>query len=211
MNMVNNLGASGHANPFAGPDALHADPQTGVTRNRAGARVLTLTREFLVGLAGALEAECGPTAEAVAKSCGRAWGRRYAARLERELGQCLGTPFADVPLAEFTDCLALAFNHHGWGLLALDYGRHDRGLIVAELRHAPPVGENGLLAGLLAGLFSHFAGLTLDCIPTQRPDGEAGAARFVIGLADRLNRFADAAAQGRPHDEIMAELEAMRL
>src|SRR5205823_6097883 len=102
-----------------------------VTRNRAGARVLTLTGEFLAGLSTALEAECGPTAAAVAKSCGRAWGRRYAARLDRELGQSFGAPFADRPLTEFTDCLAAAFGHHGWGLLALDYGRHDRGLIGA--------------------------------------------------------------------------------
>ena len=104
-----------------------------------------------------------------------------------------------------------AFGHHGWGLLALDYGRHDRGLIVAELRPAPPAGADGLIPGLLAGLFSHFAGRDLDCLTTQRADGEAGVARFVIGLAERLGRVADAAAQGRPNDEIGGELEATRL
>jgi uncharacterized protein len=205
MNALDDRADRNHAEPFTGVDDLNADSQTGVTRNRAGARVLTLTREFLSGMATALETECGPTADAVAQSCGRAWGRRYAARLERELAQ---PPFADRPLAEFTDCLAAAFNHNGWGLLTLDFGHSDRGLIVADLRHSPAAGPDGMFAGLLAGLFSHFAGLALDCILTQRADGEAGVTRFVIGLSQRLGRFADAAAQGRSHDEIVGELEA---
>jgi hypothetical protein len=159
----------------------------------AGRRVLTLTPEFLAGLAASLESACGPTAGAVAKSCGRAWGRRLAGRL-----------------AESANGLSLAFNHHGWGLLTLDFNRLDRGLVAAELRHASVGLPEGLLAGLLAGLFSHFAGLALDCIPTQRPDGAEDVARFVIGLPQRLDRFAEAAGQGRSHDEILNDLETAR-
>ena len=50
-----------------------------------------------------------------------------------------------------------------------------------------------------------FSGATLSL------DREGSTARFVIGLAERLDDFADAAAEGRPHDQIVRELEMTRL
>jgi hypothetical protein len=91
----------------------------------------------------------------------------------------------------------MAFNHYGWGRLALDYRKYARGLLVAEVADGPS--PDALLAGLLAGLFSHFTGEDLDCISTGK---------FVIGLPGRLGRFAGAVAEGRSHDDIVRDLAA---
>jgi hypothetical protein len=191
---------------FAADDYFGTDVAAGVARDRAGTRVVSLPEELLDGLHETLAAECGPAAERVLKSCGRAWGRRLAERLAHELGEYHNEPLAAAPVARFQAALHGAFCVLGWGVLALDFGRYDKGLLVAEVRNAPPAGP--LMAGALAGLFSHFAGRELDAAATPAADGEPR--RFVIALPGRLERVADAIHTGRTHDEIVAELEDVR-
>ena len=121
-----------------------------------------------------------------------------------------GEPLATAPVAHFQAALGSAFARLGWGLLTLDFRRYDQGLIVAELRNAPPAPGVALLVGALAGLFEHFAGRALDCALTQDTAG-AEPLRFVIGLPERLERVADAVQQRRTHDEVLAELAEVRL
>src|SRR5687768_9232538 len=116
---------------FADGDYVQTDPAAGVARDRAGARVLALPEAFLDALDHTLLAECGPAAERVLRAAGRDWGRRFAERLERELGEYRGEPPAAAPVARFAADLRAAFRQLGWGLLALDFGRFDRGLLVA--------------------------------------------------------------------------------
>jgi hypothetical protein len=196
---------------FAADDFLRTDPAAGVARDRAGTRVVALPEEFLRGLDQTLAAECGPAAERVLKAAGRTWGRRFAERLSSELDEYLDEPLTAAPVAYFQATLQSAFARLGWGLLALDFGRFDQGLIVAEVRNAPPAAPaEPLLTGALAGLFGHFAGRELDCVPTLTA-AEGGAHRFVIGLPERLGRVGDALHQGRTHDEVLAELAEVRV
>src|SRR5262245_40283691 len=109
-------------------DNPHTDPAAGVARDRAGTRVLALPEELLRALDQTLAAECGPAAERVLKAAGRAWGRRYAERLERELGEYFGEPLAAAPVARFQAMLQSAFARLGWGLLSLDFRHYDQGL-----------------------------------------------------------------------------------
>ncbi len=196
---------------FADCDAPRTDLAAGVARDRAGTRTLALPEAFLDALDETLAGECGPAAERVLKAAGRSWGRRLAERLERELGEFRGEPPAAAPVARFAADLRAAFRQMGWGLLALDFSRFDRGLLVAEVHDPPPAPGDALLAGALAGLFSHFAGQELDGVRTQAAAGGAPVSRFVIGLAERLGRAADAVHQGRPHADVLAELEEVRV
>src|SRR5262245_57604578 len=123
---------------FAEGDYLRTDPAAGVARDRAGTRLLALPEEFLDALDQTLAAECGPAADRWLKSCGRAWGRRLAERLDQELGDYFGEALAAAPLARFQAALRGAFRVLGWGVLTLDFRRYDKGLLVAEVRNAPP-------------------------------------------------------------------------
>src|SRR5688500_11506654 len=82
-------------------DDFRTDLAAGVARDQAGTRVLALPEELLRALDQTLAAECGPAAERVLKAAGRAWGRSYAERLERELRDYFGEPLAAAPVARF--------------------------------------------------------------------------------------------------------------
>jgi hypothetical protein len=194
---------------FAEDEYLRTDMAAGVARNRAGARLLALPEPLLHALDQTLTAECGSAAERVLKSAGRVWGQRCAERLENELGEYFGEPLAAGPVARFQAALGSAFGRLGWGVLRLDFSRYDQGVIVAEVHNAPPAAPaDALLAGALAGLFGHFAGLELDCVATP-PEGRVH--RFVLSLPERLERIGDALFQKRSHDEVLAELAEVRV
>ena len=196
---------------FAADDYLRTDVAAGVARDRAGTRVLGLPEPFLHALDQTLAAECGPAAERVLKSAGRTWGRRLAERLDRELADYNGEPLTAAPVAHFQAALTSAFARLGWGLLALDFGHYDKGLIVAAVHDAPSAAPaEPLLAGALAGIFGHFAGRDLDCAPTGAA-AEDEPRRFVLGLPERLGHVADAVRQGRTHDEVLTELAEVRV
>lgn len=205
-------------NYFAEGAYAHTDLRSGTVRNRAGARLVALTEDFLAGLCGGLSDACGDRAADVLKAIGRAYGRAEGQRLAAELEAYYGRPVADFPLAVTDSCLREAFSHHGWGTVKADFGRYEKGVLVAAVDHAPfaaLVGRSdrpveALLAGLLAGLFSHFAGVELDCMQTECPTRGAANSRFVLTVPSRLAAVAGWAEAGRSHDEIVTELEAAR-
>jgi predicted hydrocarbon binding protein len=194
---------------FADDDYVQTDVEAGISRDRAGTRLLGLQDEFLTALHQTLDAECGPGAARVLEAAGRDWGRRLAERLTTELVQYREEPFADAPVARFQTDLQSAFRQLGWGILTLDFNRYDKGILIAEVRHAPPGGPaDALLAGALAGLLSHIAGRELAAVATP-PVGELH--RFVIALPERLEKISEAMHRRRPHDEIVAALESVRV
>jgi hypothetical protein len=203
-------------NYFAEGAYVTTDVKKGVMRNRAGTRMIALTSDFLTGLCSALEAECGPAAPAVLRSCGRTWGRRVGERLAKELEEFYGMPVAEFTMSLYEACLTEAFSHDGWGRLTFDFSRHDRGLIVVRAKDAifaalaakadRPV--DTLLAAVLAGVLSAVSGQPLDCVQTACQACGAGEGVFVVALADRLAKVADWPAKGRPHDEVVEALEA---
>jgi predicted hydrocarbon binding protein len=194
---------------FADDDFARTDVAGGVARDRAGTRLVGLPDDFLTAVQQTLTAECGPAAGRVLKSAGRDWGRRLAERLTAELTEYHRQSLAEAPVARFQADLQSAFRRLGWGVLTLDFSKYDKGLLVAEVRHAPP-GETAeaVLTGALGGLFSHFTGRNLDAVGTP-PRGELR--RFVIALPERLNRAADALDRRRSHEEVVAVLEEIRV
>jgi predicted hydrocarbon binding protein len=194
---------------FADADAARTDLAAGITRDRAGTRLLGLPDDFLAALHQTAEAACGASAGRVLKAAGREWGRGLAQRLAAELAEFRGEPLTEAPVARFQADLQSAFRHLGWGVLTLDFNRYDKGLLVAEVRHSPPgAAAEALLAGALAGLFSQFAGQELDAVAT--PAG-LDLRRYVIALPERLDRVAEALHRRRPHAEVVAELEEIRV
>jgi hypothetical protein len=195
--MTNDSFLGGRGDYFAEGDSLTTDARAGTLHNRAGARMLGLGEDFLAGLDAALAARCGPVADVVRKSCGRAYGRRLGERLEAELAAYFGETVESYPLARLGAALVGLFSHHGWGRPRLDFSRYATGVIVVAFEDpAEPV----LLAGVLAGLFSHLTGEELDCLPATG----GRETRFLLALAERVAAESDGA--GDP----LAELENTR-
>lgn len=178
-------------NFFAGPGRVRTNVRTGVARNGAGTRILTIPADFLRAAQQVLVQECGPGASLIWKSCGRAWGQRFAARWEKELRAFHGMEVLDLSVAEFTTLLEQLFCHNGWGTLTIDLSQVEQGLIEAEVRS--PImaslvseqdnGRDALFVGLLAALLSHFSGRELDCVQT---DCSPLSSRFAVGTTDAL-------------------------
>jgi predicted hydrocarbon binding protein len=206
------------ANYFAEGRYVKTNVKTGVARNRAGTRILSLTSDFLIGLRNALIFECGKSADTVMKSAGRKWGKQFAERLDKELGDHYRRPQGDCPLAMFQASLGEAFSHHGFGKLTIDVSLHDKGLISCVVENpvycglvdSPDQPTDSMLAGILAGLFSHYAGRELDCAQTQCQSCGAADSRFVVTLPSRLEDVESWRNDGKSHVEIVAALAQTR-
>ena len=205
-------------NYFAEGKYLKTDVRTGVMRNRAGTRMLALTSDFLLGLVSALNNECGPAATAVFRSCGRTWGKRVAERFATEMQEYYGMPLSDFPLSQFNACLYEMFNHHGWGKLELNLDQFTHGIIIATVQnpiYADLLGRaeqpaDALLAGVLAGMFSYFAGQELDCLQTQCQACGHPDSKFLITVPERLKPVLDWPTRGKTHAQIVAEVQKTR-
>ena len=195
-------------NYFAEGSYLTQDLGAGTLQNRAGARMVALTDDFLVAMLNTLERELGAGADEVVKATGRDWGRRAAEQFAAEMQKYRGRALLQLPLAMFAADLAEAFRHHGWGAFRFDFSHYALGVLTVEVRSpiiggvvkptAPPA--DALLGAFLAGMVSHFAGIELDCVQTKCPT--IGVSGFVLTAPERLK----AVRPGGPHDEIIAEL-----
>jgi predicted hydrocarbon binding protein len=206
-------------NVYARPDYFTTDVSKGVTRTPSGTRMCTLTSDFLLGFRDALVYECGGAFRSVMKSCGKRWGKTFIARFEKEMSAMYQTPLKELPTGVVHTCLADAFAYHGWGKLSLDLGLADSGLAVVTLSDSVmpslvresdrPVDH--LMTGLLAAVFSHFAGSVLDCVQTECPTRGAQASRFILALPEaiaRIESWIEAAPSETPlsHEAIVQKL-----
>jgi hypothetical protein len=194
--------ATNRGDYFADDDYIRTDVAAGVACDRAGTRVIGLSDDLFTALQQTLAEECGP----VLKAAGYEWGDGWAKRLAEELGQFHGQALSDVAVARFEANLCSAFRCLGWGILSLDFGKYDKGLIIARVRDGL-TGEaaDALLAGALAGLFSHFTGQNLDAVATD-PQGDSR--RFVLTLRERLNGITEGPELRLSHEDVVAKLEA---
>ena len=204
-----------HGNYFAEDGYLTHDPKSGTIRNRAGARMLALTDDFLAAAQDTLEAEFGERAPAVLAAAAQDWGRRAAEQFAAEMEQYHGRPLAQLPLSLFAADLTEAFRRHGWGILSIDFAQHPYGLLLVEVK--TPISSantsgpvDALLAGFLAGMFSQFTGATLDCLKSDCPSRGASQSRFVLTVPERLHAVDGWVARGKGHAEILADLKRAR-
>jgi predicted hydrocarbon binding protein len=204
---------------YAEGDYLKTDIPRGVTRNRLGTRICSLSQDFLLGMRKAIVDECGSAADEVFKSCGRRWGDLLARRFEKEMTEYHGKALKQFPLATFQACLIQMFSHHGWGVLRLDLDHYHRGLLLVELEN-PVFGSlvptadqpvETLMAGILAGFFAYFSGEDLDCVQTACMARGAPFSRFIIGLRPRMAPVGAWLSNGKAHEAILGELLEVRV
>ncbi len=193
---------------------MSANVETGVLTNRSGRRMLALTNDFLLGLHRALAKECGDRVSDVLYRCGRKWGRNFGKGLADAWSEFYECTFQDFPLAFFQSLLSQEFACNGWGLLAVDYGHYQRGVLQLELDGAImseitsqevsyPI--DNLTAGILAGMFSIFVGRDLDCTQTQDGKHAEGVSIFLMSDPSRIQQL-NTASQLSTHQDKLAFL-----
>lgn len=177
---------------------MSANVETGVLTNRSGRRMLALTNDFLIGLHRALAKECGDRVSEVLYRCGRKWGRNFGKGLADAWSEFYECSFNEFPLAFFQSLLAQEFACNGWGLLTIDYGHYQRGVLQLNLTGAImseitleevsyPI--DNLTAGILAGMFSIFVGRDLDCRQTQDGKHSDGESIFLMSDPARIQKL----------------------
>lgn len=203
------------AGNYYNDDYISTNVRTGVTVNRGGTRLLALSSDFLLGLHTALTQECGEAASVVFHTCGKTWGRQFAVKFEKELSTFYDKPLNQLPLMLFEGCLVEAFSRHGWGRVVTDYSHRERGLILVELPdaiYADLLGRSDevadpMMAGWLAGFFSHLSGQNLEAVQTQCKAMGHTTSRFILGLKDRMEPAREMVRAGKSHEEVLAALE----
>jgi predicted hydrocarbon binding protein len=201
-------------NYFAEGAYLAHDLESGTIRNRAGSRMLVLSDDLLVALVNTLAAEMGDQASNVIAALGKQWGRNAAAEFAEEMELHFGKPLQDLPLALFTASLAESFRHHGWGGIEFMLDRFVQGLVVVDMRD-PLLGSvvrpakepvELLTAAFLAGMFSQFAGVELDCVQTECRACGSNGSKFVLTIPERFAAARASIVTGKSHDSIVREL-----
>jgi predicted hydrocarbon binding protein len=198
------------------------DVRRGVTRSRAGVRLVCLTSDFLVGFRRAIIDETGPAADVVFKSIGKKWGGFIAKRFETEMTSFHNQPLREFPLAKFRAVLADMLNHHGWGRVNVDFSKHDQGLMSVSVQEPifatllskdekPTKPVESLMCGLFAGLFSELFGQDLDAVQTKCKACGADSSVFLLGLTARLAGVPAWQEAGKSHDQILRELANVRV
>jgi predicted hydrocarbon binding protein len=191
-------------NYFAESGYLTGDLSKGAIRSRSGERALIVSGEFFAGLFAAI-GEVNPSETSrIIHACGRDWGACLAERWSAEWEAFYGRPLAEFTMAQLEACLTSAFRQMGWGQAGFDFSRYAQGIVVVTMKNpffdsqsvASDQPEESLLEGLLAGLFSHVAGVSLGC--RQSSIGRVDAARFIVTAPERLAACGNLA--GRGHD-----------
>ena len=205
-------------NYFSPSDHFDCDIEKGVIRNRAGKRVVGLTRDFLLGFRDSLEHECGPAADAVLETCGKTFGKLFTKRMNAELASYYEEEVDRLPLAVLDALLQQALATYGWGRATMDYRRHAEGVIVVEVESAimsslideseRPV--DPLLAGFLGAIFAELSQQELACVQTSCPTLGSDTSRFVVALTERVDKIRPMVAAGKTHDDVIASLSKVR-
>lgn len=172
------------------------DLYEGTVSSPAGAKVIYLSTDIIVGIHKAIEYEAGEAWAIILKSCGRRWGKRVAGSLEKELRSVANRRFDALTVTEYVALLEKYFSHHGWGRLTLRLeGVEQHGVIHAELkdslfRHALPQVEGAvdhMVAGMLAGVFEQVGQTQLDVLQfNARTDDGVAITHFLISGTERI-------------------------
>ncbi|MCC6356431.1 MAG: hypothetical protein IT577_21300 [Verrucomicrobiae bacterium] len=197
---------------LTGRALFEADIASGTATDSAGRAAALWPADLIQRLRETLEDEAGPAWKRVWKECGREWGRRVMADLDRRCSEVMGCALDDLPLEKFLDFLTEQVTAQGWGRLEVDLSDGpERGLIRALLINS--VFSNGqgsssgdlLLAGMLASVMSRVSGEALDCVRTEAPGGSPGS-RFVITAAERLKGVEERIDAGENPDKVIESI-----
>lgn len=194
------------------------DAGEGVIKNRAGTRLLALSEDFLKGFHKAVVEETGEAHHVVFETCGKIWGENLVKRFVKEMELYYETDFSALPMSMFSLLFKNFWKRHGWGELDIDWSKgYESG--VFELTVTNPafstifVSEDDLnddiFAGVLSSFFGHFAGQKLECVQTseEQVDG-IKLSRFILSVADRLDRVPDMVMSKKTHSEILEAVHA---
>lgn len=201
-------------NYFSHPSFLSFDSVKGILTSRGGTRLIGVSEDFLRGFVNACEYEAGDATRTILRSCGKFYGKRLANRVEDELGRFAGVPLRDRPMAHFEALLSDLFSSLGMGQIQIDFQAGRFGILPVSLQNSPmqDIGPKGhtaddLLAGILEGFFSVYAGEEIVCIQTgDLRLGSKEGTTFILAFQDNSKKVTELLAGKLTHSQIVSKL-----
>jgi predicted hydrocarbon binding protein len=206
-------------NYIAGSHYLNGRPEAGIVNSSGDVRLVALPDDLLLSIFNVVEAAAGEAGSSVVlKSLGQNWGRRAAGLFGQESQKLYHRPVAQLPLAEALANLSAVLHQHGWGQVQVDTSRYAAGLLVVTIANPilgadVDVGQARVehwTSGFLAGFFSQWAGVELDCIQTGGPTSRDARSTFVLSIPERLSSAVLMIEAGSSHAACVAHLETVR-
>lgn len=181
---------------FFEEDGLSYDLTAGTVKNGAARRIIYVSSDLMRGIYQALHEETADAWKIIFQNCGRTWGKRVAATIDKELISGGRSSQADLPLQGYVKFIEAYFYQHGWGSLNIDLSNAaNHGLVSATLKNSYFVEVlhdvddfvDSLLAGILQGFLEHVSGAQLGCTEIGCARRGAPECTFVVTDQTRLD------------------------
>lgn len=199
-----------------GDQGQHFDLYEGTASSPGGAKIIYLSSDIIVGIQKAIEYEAGEAWAVILKSCGKRWGKRVAAALEKELRSVANRRFDALTVTEYISLMEQYFSYHGWGRVHFQLdGIESHGVLQVDLRNsifrdalpqvAGPVDH--MVAGMLVSIFEQLGQTELDVlqIETQTHDGMC-VTHFLLSAPDRVEWAQAQADAGADYADVLKEM-----
>ncbi|MEL6543103.1 MAG: hypothetical protein AAFQ82_00655 [Myxococcota bacterium] len=202
-------------NYFSNPKTISFDMETGVLQTKGGTRLCAVNRDFLRGFVGACVHEAGPAAHEIFLSCGRHFGKRLAARMEKEIGEHAKRSVREFEMYQFDGVLREMWRAFGMGDVEFDWKRgRELGAIPVSLSHSPMLGvhieedkRDAMMAGLLEGFVNHFSAVELTCIQTlSSTQSNETEEKFVLVQSKHAKTVSEWVGANQSHHEVLSKL-----
>jgi len=178
-----------------GEKNYHFDLTEGTVVNTAGVRLVYLSSDFIKGIYEALYFEAGEAWHLILKNCGYLWGKRVFDTLQKELEFATQLSLGQLSVVDYLKLIESYFARYGWGRMTIhledapQYGivrvTMTHSLFANALHHLEER-VDGMIAGMLQGLFEKISGQSLDCIEVACAQRDAEPCVFLISAPKRI-------------------------
>jgi predicted hydrocarbon binding protein len=178
-----------------GEKNYHFDLTEGTVVNTAGVRLVYLSSDLIKGIYEALYFEAGEAWHLILKKCGYLWGKRVSDTLQKELEFATQQSLGQLSVVDYLKLVESYFARYGWGQVTIQledapqYGivrvTMTHSLFVSALHHLEER-VDGMIAGMLQGLFEKISGQSLDCLEVACAQRDAEPCVFLISAPKRI-------------------------
>ncbi|MCS6959299.1 MAG: hypothetical protein RMK91_04550 [Pseudanabaenaceae cyanobacterium SKYGB_i_bin29] len=165
-----------------------SDPKSGLLSTPTQRRLIAVPSLLIDSIYETLQEEAGQASFLALYTFGRAWGKSFWERAQREIETYYHSPIANFNAIEFFALMQELWAVHGLGKITTDFSRMSKGMLLVTVRNSSisqGIGSANpksysLEAGFLAGWFS---GLTEKQLAACAVDWKNAPAKLVYAVA----------------------------
>jgi predicted hydrocarbon binding protein len=196
----------------------HFDLVEGTVFNQAGVRVIYLSTDLIRGIYEAVHFEAGEAWSVILKNCGYLWGKRIFDTLQKEVELAISQPLGKLAVPSFVNLVENYFAQYGWGKMTIHLQDAPQyGIVRVTMTHSLFVSAltnleecvDGMIAGMLRGLFERISGQSLDCMEIACARRDAEPCVFLISAPKRISGIEHLVKDRVSSNDILAQLRQL--